>query len=138
MHDPAFKRHSPGDAVATGDHGSVAHDRPMLGLRCTVRTRHKAVDLALAYCDVSGIGAAKPDGRFDHCVQHRLHIGGRAADDLEHVAGRGLVFERLFEVARAGLQFAEQSSVLDRETACAAKFCNSAICLSVKGRTSVR
>jgi hypothetical protein len=24
-----------------------------------------------------------------------LDIGGRAADDVEHVAGRGLVFERL-------------------------------------------
>ena len=32
---------------------------------------------------------------FGHYVQHRLHIGGRAADDLKHVAGRGLVFERL-------------------------------------------
>ena len=28
-------------------------------------------------------------------VQHRLQIEGRAADDLEHLAGRGLVFERL-------------------------------------------
>ena len=52
-----------------------------------------AVDLALAYCDVAGIGAAKPGGRFDHCVQHRLDIGGRAADDIEDVAGRGLVFD---------------------------------------------
>jgi len=43
-----------------------------------------------------------------------LHIGGRAADDLEHVAGRGLVFERFFEIARAGLQFAEQPRILHR------------------------
>jgi hypothetical protein len=27
-----------------------------------------------------------------------LQIKGRAADDLEHVAGRGLVFERLLQV----------------------------------------
>src|SRR5215467_12005703 len=57
--------------------------------------------------------AAKPGGCFDHGVQHRLHIGGRAADDVEYVAGRGLVFQRFFEVARAGLQFAEQPRILD-------------------------
>src|SRR6516164_7982726 len=98
MHDIAFERHPPGYAVSTGDNGSLALDRPILGVRCAERTRHKAVDLALAYCDVSGIGAAKPSGRFGYCVQHRLDIAGRAGDDVEHVAGRGLVFERLFKV----------------------------------------
>jgi hypothetical protein len=44
-----------------------------------------------------------------------LHIGSRAADDVEHVAGRGLVFERFFEVARARLQFAEQPRILHRD-----------------------
>ena len=38
MHDPAFERHPPGDAVATGDNGSLAQDRPMLGLRCSWST----------------------------------------------------------------------------------------------------
>jgi len=105
MHDPAFERHPPGRPVATRDKGSLAHFRPMLGLRCTDRTRHRAVDLALAYVDRPGIGAAKPSGRFDHCVQYRLHIGGRAADDVEHFARRRLVFERFLEVAGALLQF---------------------------------
>jgi hypothetical protein len=41
-----------------------------------------------------------------------MQIKSRAADDLEHVAGRGLIFERLLEVASALLQFAEQSGVL--------------------------
>jgi len=44
-----------------------------------------------------------------------LHIGGRAADDAEHIAGRGLVFERFFEVTRASLQFAEQPRILHRD-----------------------
>ena len=66
----------------------------------------------MSRCD---IGAAKPGGRFDHCIHHRLHIGGRAADDVEHIAGRGLVFERFFEVARAGLQFTEQPRILHRD-----------------------
>ena len=116
MHDPAFERHPPGDAVATGDDGSLAQRSPNTRVRrIRMVDRHVAVDLALAYCDRSGIGAAKPDGRFDYCVQHRLHIGGRAADDLEHVAGRGLVFERFFKIARAGLQFAEQPRILHRD-----------------------
>jgi len=74
LHDPTFERRPRGDAVATGDKSSLAQHRPKLGLRCAERTRHKAVDLALACCDVSGIGAAKPHGRFDYCVQHRLHM----------------------------------------------------------------
>ena len=98
MHDPAFERHLPGDAAATRDNCSLAHNRPIPGLRCRGRrigARHIAVNLALAYRDRCGIGAAKPRGGFGYCVQHRLDIGGRAADDVEHVAGRGLVFERL-------------------------------------------
>ena len=49
MHNPAFERHSPGHAVATGDNGSLAQGRPMLGVQCRGRTHHKAVDLANAY-----------------------------------------------------------------------------------------
>jgi len=30
-----------------------------------------------------------------------LHIGGRAADDVEHIAGRRLVFERLVALGSA-------------------------------------
>ena len=43
-----------------------------------------------------------------------MDIDGRAADDLEHVAGRGLVFERFLEVAGAVLQFAS-SRASDRD-----------------------
>src|SRR5215472_4260465 len=63
--------------------------------------RRSTVDLALAYSERSGIGAAKPDRGFGYCVQHRLYITGRAADDLEHVAGRGLVFARLVALGSA-------------------------------------
>jgi len=44
-----------------------------------------------------------------------LQIEGRAADHLQHVARRSLVFERFFEVAGALAQFAEQSRVLHRD-----------------------
>ena len=61
------------------------------------------------------IGIAQPRCGFDQRVEHRLQIEGRAADDLEHVAGRGLVFERFFEIAGALAQFAEQPRVLHRD-----------------------
>jgi hypothetical protein len=44
---------------------------------------------------------AKPDGRFGPCVKHLLHIEDRAADDLEHLAGRGLVLEGLVTLGPA-------------------------------------
>jgi len=46
--------------------------------------------------------ATKPCRRFDERVEHGLQIEGRAADDLEHVGGRGLLLQRfaqLFEQA---------------------------------------
>jgi hypothetical protein len=112
VHDPAFERHPPGDGVVTGDDGSLAIRRPELGLRCADRTRRGAVHLALAYEDRCGIDTAESDRGFNQRVQHRLHIGGRAADDVEHVTGRGLVFERLLEVSGAPTQFAKQPRIL--------------------------
>jgi hypothetical protein len=99
MHDPAFERHPPGHAVATGDNPSLLQDRPIFGFRSG--DRHIAVDLALAYRDRCDICAAKPTGGFDHCVQHGLHIGGTAADDVEHIARGGLVFDRLVALGSA-------------------------------------
>jgi hypothetical protein len=104
LHDPAFERHPPGHAVATGDKCSLAQGRPQLGVNSAhIVVRHSAVDLAIADKNRCGITVAKPARRFGHRVQHRLYIGRRAADDVEHLTGRGLVFERFFEVARAGL-----------------------------------
>ena len=74
-----------------------------------------AVHLAVAAVDRAVSGVAEPGGRFGEGVEHRLQVEGRAADDLEHVAGRGLVFERLLEVAGALAQFVEQPRVLHRD-----------------------
>ena len=112
MHHSAFEQHPPGEGFTTGDNCSLAPDRPILGVQC--KGRYIAVDLALAYGDRSDIGAAKPARRFGHRVQHRLHIGGRAADDVEHLAGRGLVFERLLQIVGALPQIIEQPCILDR------------------------
>src|SRR5439155_20541970 len=44
--------------------------------------------------------------RFDESVEHHLQIESRAADDLEHVGGRGLLLQRFAKLV-------EQPCVLD-------------------------
>ena len=48
-------------------------------------------------------------------VEDRLQIERRAADDLEHIRGRGLLLQRFGQVARARLHLVEQAHVLDRD-----------------------
>ena len=67
---------------------------------------------------------------FDQRVEHRLQIEGRAADDLEHVGGGGLLLQ---QTSRSSLSSRVFSMAM---TAWAAKFWTSSICLSVNGRTS--
>ena len=59
------------------------------------------------------LGLAKLVRRLDDRVEHRLQVVRRAADDAEHVRGRGLVLERLGQLARARLDLLEQPDVLD-------------------------
>ena len=46
-------------------------------------------------------------------VQHPLQVGGRPADDLQHLGGRRLLLQRLRQRAVALLQLGEQAGVLD-------------------------
>ena len=73
-----------------------------------------AVDVAVATQDISHFCFAERRGGSDERVEHWLQIEGRAADDLEHVAGRGLVFQRFLQIARAAAQLIEQPGVFDR------------------------
>jgi hypothetical protein len=113
VHGPAFECHPPGDPFAAGRNSSFAQDFPILV--AVAITRQVAKDLAVAHDDGCGVAAAQPRRRRDHRVEHRLQVERRTADNLEHVAGRGLVFERFFEVACALAQFAEQPRVLGRD-----------------------
>ncbi|MGB9384063.1 MAG: hypothetical protein WCB50_04620, partial [Pseudolabrys sp.] len=51
---------------------------------------------------------------LQHRLEDRFKLAGRAADNLEHVSGRGLLLERFGQVARASLYFVEQAHILDR------------------------
>src|SRR5262245_15675220 len=58
--------------------------------------------------NVSARGAAKPRRALNQGLQHRLEIESGAADDLEHVGGRGLLLQRF-------AQLVQQPRVLDRD-----------------------
>ena len=65
-------------------------------------------DLALRTDDARHIRLAKARCRLDKRVQDSLQVEGRAADDLEHVGGGGLLLQRV-------AQLIEQPRVLDRD-----------------------
>ena len=74
-------------------------------------------------------GLAEIDRLFQDRVEHWGEVAGRGVDDLQYLGGRGL----LLQGPRVSVRSRAFSIAM---TACAAKFCNSAICLSVNGRSS--
>ena len=52
-------------------------------------------------------------GILQHGLEHRLQIARRAGDDLQHLAGRGLLLQRLGQIVGALAQLVEQPRVLD-------------------------
>ena len=96
------------------------------------------IHIPLLHLDAAHIGCAKPRRQFDQRIEHGLQIEGRAADDLEHVGGGGLLLQRFASAPRALLHLVEQPRVLDGDHRLVGEGLTSSICLSVKGRTSSR
>ena len=71
--------------------------------------------LRLPHADRAAGGAGQFDRRGKKRIEHRLQVERRAADDLQNLGGRGLLRERLLDVAGARLHFAKQARVLDRD-----------------------
>ena len=112
-----------GDVVRRGRHCRSSATRPAMLLRSSRRDHvmcapshrirggnremspRSRYTIALARRIDGHIGIAEPRSGLDQRVEHRLQVEGRAADDLQDVAGGGLIFERLFEIAGALLQF---------------------------------
>src|SRR5260370_17013603 len=59
------------------------------------------------------IGSAQFGCRTRERVHHRIEVERRTADDLEHVGGRGLLLQRLREIAGFCLPLFEQLRVLN-------------------------
>jgi hypothetical protein len=64
---------------------------------------------------VAELGLTDAGGILQHCLEHRLQLTRRTADDLQHLGTRGLLLQRLLQVAPLGLHFVEQAGVLDRD-----------------------
>src|SRR5262245_20585977 len=106
MNDFAFKQDTPGyrpsvnSSWVTGDELGVFRRHPV--------ARFEVEDLAPWSAYGHHVGLAQPGGGLDQRVEHGFEIERRAADDLEHIGGGGLLLEGLAE-------FVEQPGVLDRD-----------------------
>jgi len=63
--------------------------------------------------DVRLVRLAQPRRRFDQRVEYGAEVERRAADDLEHVGGGGLLLQRFAQIVGALAQLVEQAGVLD-------------------------
>ena len=80
---------------------------------CQPPVRSKAVAVALRLQNDPLVRLAELRGRLDQRIQHGLQVERRAADDLEHVGGGGLLLQRFPEIVGAFAQLAKQPRVLD-------------------------
>jgi hypothetical protein len=51
---------------------------------------------------------------FEDRFEDRCRVRDRTADDPQYVCGRGLLLQRLFQIARLGLNLVEQARILNR------------------------
>ena len=100
-------------------------------------------------CDKPAGFAVEPEdesllGVTEHCrvcderYEHWVKVEGRATDDLEHLAGRRLLLQRLCQVPVACFSSLNSRVFSIAITAWSAKVWSSAICVSVNGRTWMR
>ena len=59
------------------------------------------------------IDPANPRGAFDDGIEHRLHVGGRAADDAEHLGRCRLMLQCLAQFRVALSEFLKQADIFD-------------------------
>ena len=77
--------------------------------------RLNAERIAFVTRKVAELGLADPSRVLQHGLEDWLELAGRAGDDLQDLRGRGLLLQRLAQVARARLHLVEQPHVLDRD-----------------------
>src|SRR5262249_9415703 len=106
LHRAAFEQSSAHrGSTASADGGTLPK---LQKFRRYIMRGHRVARIAVVTENHSSCCAAEPDSRTQESIEHGLQIEGRAADDLEHVGGGGLLLQRL-------AQFFEQARVLDRD-----------------------
>ena len=76
-------------------------------------------------------------GALDDGVEDRLHVGGRAADDAEHLGGCRLMLQRLAQFRVALAEFLEQAHVFDGDDRLVGECFEKRDLFVGEGRTSV-
>src|SRR5262249_38563593 len=74
--------------------------------------RNHSVSLAESQCHI--IYPTSPASALDDGVEHRLHVGRRAADDTQHLGGCSLMLQRLSQFCVTLLDLFEQADILNR------------------------
>src|SRR5262249_49116878 len=110
MHGFALERHTPHERIRAGLYCRSFLDFAIGGRE--PETDGKAVDVIFQEKNGDLFGSTKSRCGFGYELQYFLHIEDRPADNLEHIAGRGLVFERRFEFVGALPQLTQQPRVL--------------------------
>src|SRR5262245_4360826 len=75
------------------------------GMECAVRETVENAEMGITHAR----------GVLQHRVEDRLQIAGRTGDDLEHLAGSGLLLECIGQLARACLHLLKKTGVLDSD-----------------------
>src|SRR6185295_11291816 len=81
----------------TGQSSTVNSDRASAEQRIILgggsKTRRQFVELAIGQEQASNIGNAEPRGSLDKGFKSQLKVERRTADNIQHIACRGLVFD---------------------------------------------
>jgi hypothetical protein len=72
--------------------------------------RHEVEELAVEPVDKAELALTEPRRTFRNHVEYWLDVGRRAADDVEHLAGRGLVLKSLGQLIPRLCQLACKSA----------------------------
>src|SRR5262249_23267109 len=83
-----------------------------LGRRTEMRLREKILSLKAE--QRAELGVADTCRILQHGQEYRLQVARRAGDDLQHLAGRGLLLQGLGQIVGTLTQFIEQPRVFDR------------------------
>ena len=72
--------------------------------RCKAETRCCTENITLRYKNKGVLGLTQACRRLDQCVEYRLEIESRAANDLKHLRSCGLLLKCFVTLSRALLE----------------------------------
>ena len=81
------------DRTSGGPGLESGHVAKSIGIRATVCPEDEQFTFARKHNSI--VGVAQATRRLGQRIEHRLQIERRAADNLQHVGGRGLLLQRL-------------------------------------------